>query len=193
LIFAVLDTTSPHLSLEIHPIKCLKPASMQNYPSAPLPHFANAAKRSSLKKPAIYLSLAVAVVIAGVFINNKIQEQRLIEQQQLFAKMEQDNKTRVRNNIRSYVKVTAGTYQYSKLGGVFGLSMLVINNSNYPLENVHVKVQHITANGGLWKEQFVDFKLLQPGTQMSIPIPDEQKGVSVRYEIVSIKSSSLGL
>lgn len=166
---------------------------MENYPFAPLPHFPNAAKQSSFKKPAIYLSVAIAVVIGGVFINNKIQEQRLIEQQQLLVKTEQDNKTRVRDNIRSYVKVTAGTYQFSKPGGVFGLTMLVINNSNYLLENVRVKVQHITADGGLWKEQFVDFKLVQPGTQSSIPIPDEQKGVSVRYEIVSIRSESLGL
>src|SRR5205085_3089124 len=120
----------------MRPINTLKPISMENYQPTSLQHTNHLARQSTIKKPTIYLSAIVVIIIAGVFINNKIQEKRQLESQQFLQKMEEDRKVQVKDNIRSYVKVTDGTYQYSNLGGVFGLNITVINNTSYLLDNV---------------------------------------------------------
>lgn len=106
---------------------------------------------------------------------------------------EQDLRIQVRNNIRSYVNVGNSEYKISGLGGIYGLSIVVNNNSNYLLDNVRVTIRYIKANGETWKEEPLDFALIPPNTKMTLRAPDSDRGTSIDYKIVSIKSTALGL
>lgn len=99
----------------------------------------------------------------------------------------------IRNSITSYVTAERSDYQYSGLGGIYNSKISVNNNTDYLIDNVKVIVIYIKANGGVWDSRTVDFNLVGPQTKSTIKVPDTERGASVKYEIVSIKSSALGL
>ncbi len=102
-------------------------------------------------------------------------------------------KEHIRNNILSYVSVGNSSYNYRLIGGISNLSLVVTNNSGYMLDDVKVKLSIIKADGGLWKEIFVDFTYVPANNSETIRIPDSDRGISVKYQIVSIKSLALSL
>jgi hypothetical protein len=79
------------------------------------------------------------------------------------------------------------------LGGIYNLKISVNNNTDYLIDNVKVRVIYIKANGGVWDSRIIDFNLLSPHIKSTIKVPDTERGTSVKYEIVSIKSSAVGL
>jgi hypothetical protein len=142
-------------------------------------------KKYSIKT--IFFIVAIVVLgIVGFTVYNNTERQARINQ-------EDDTKASIRNNITAYVKVSRSEYSYTELGGIYGLSITVHNNSSYILDNVKVKVKYIKANGEIWKEEFVDFNYIPAYKQMTIKAPDSNRGTSVSYEIASIKSNALGL
>ena len=98
-----------------------------------------------------------------------------------------------KNNIRSYVKVTGNDYDHSRLGGISNLKVSVVNNSDYELEKVRVKLTYIKANGNIWETHYEDFYLVKSNSTLTHDIQDTKRGISVTYSIVSIKSKELGL
>lgn len=136
---------------------------------------------------------AVVLVLLSVFLFQQISIQN--ETKVRVAAMEQQANLKqiVRDNIHNYIKAEGSDYKYSMLGGIYGLYMSVTNESEYLIDEVQVKVTYIKANGDIWKEKIVDFNLLAPKHKYTERVPDEERGVKVEYEIVSIKSKTLGL
>lgn len=132
----------------------------------------------------IYPILYVAAIILFVYIAAKLYEGQ---------QFDKTTKEDVRNNIYTYVKMDNSEYRTLSLGGIYGLSITVSNRSSYMLEDVRVLVRYIKANGETWKNEYLDFVYLGPYKQITLRAPDSDRGTSIDYKIVAIKSSALGL
>lgn len=147
---------------------------------------------SSGRKLLIYCGIIVLGLI-GYFFYNQIQQQQYQNDRQNVINAEEETKTRVKNNITSYVTAERSDYETRNLGGIYNLKISVSNASDYLIDNVKVKIIYIKANGDVWDSRIIDFNLLNPRTKSTIKVPDTERGTSVQYEIVSIKSTALGL
>lgn len=134
------------------------------------------------KKPAskfwsyvrLFIGIGIIVAIAWVYIDDQ-------------------QKSEARININSLVRVGNNAYQYSELGGIYGLELVIYNNSSYLLDKVTVKVNYIKANGEIWQTKFLDGYFIQPNSKETLKAPDSNRGTKIEYEIVSIESKEIGL
>lgn len=141
-------------------------------------------KSTSPKRNSGYSRILSTIVILilvwlGIYGFNQLQEH--------------DAKAAIRNHITSYVIAERSNYKYSLLGGIHDLSISVTNNTNYLVEKVQVKITYLKANGEYWDTKTVDFDMLGPRSGRTIKIEDTNRGTSINYEIISIKSNALGL
>jgi hypothetical protein len=123
--------------------------------------------------------------------NRQEQERKQREEEKL--KQEEQVRVQIRNNIRYYVQAHGSDYQTRAIGGIYGLSIDVTNQTDYLIDNVRVLVRYIKANGETWKEEALDFALIPPNKKMTLRAPDSDRGTSIDYKIVSIRSTALGL
>jgi hypothetical protein len=125
-------------------------------------------------------------------IKARFEEERVAEMKEK-ERLESEKIANIRRNITSYVIAKRSAYKYSDWGGIYGLSISVHNKTEYPIDKVVVKVSYLKPSGDIWKEKYVDFYLIDPYKIIENRVADEQRGVRVEYEIVSIKSKALEL
>lgn len=102
-------------------------------------------------------------------------------------------KKMVRNNIRLYVKAESNDYESKNLGGIANLEISVNNPTDYTLDKVQVKIMYIKASGSIYETKFEDFHSIKPNSKVTHKIPDSKRGTSVKYEVSTIRSKTLGL
>lgn len=93
-----------------------------------------------------------------------------------------------RNNWSSYVTVTNNKYRYSELGGIYGLYVMVYNNSDYMVEEIIATVTYIKANGGVWKTVEVPVYNIAAHSEKGVGVPDVGRGTSVIIGVNSMDS-----
>jgi hypothetical protein len=179
---SVLTSIPPEFS-----IKSITPPPIQNQP---LP---SSKQRSSIGRRLLMGVGVIVLVLIGIFVFNQIKSQQQQTERLNSVNNEEDIKTQIRNNITSYVTAERNEYTYSNLGGIYNLKITVTNGTDYLIDNVKVKVIYIKGNGDVWNSQIIDFDLLRSQTKTTIKVPDTERGTSIQYEIVSIKSTALGL
>jgi len=91
-----------------------------------------------------------------------------------------------RNNWSKYISASRSAYNYSAAGGISGLSIVVYNNTSYPINYIAVAVKYITVNGYIHKTETVSFYDITAGSKQALPAPDSERGTSVEYEITNI-------
>lgn len=106
---------------------------------------------------------------------------------------ETSEKKEIRKNIKMYVYAGSNEYDRRGLGGISNLEISVNNASDYPIDKVRVKIMYIKANGGVHEVKYEDFHAIKPNSKATHKIPDTKRGISVKYEIATIKSKALGL
>lgn len=154
----------------------------------------NATKNnSSFGKKLLTFLAAVVLILVGLYVYSQLQNNNTVQNKETLQTIVDRQKEQVRNNISSYVTVGSSSYNYRLIGGISNLSLIVTNNSGYMLDDVKVKLSYIKADGTLWKDIDVDFTYVEGNHNMTIKIPDTDRGISIKYQIVSIKSTSLGL
>lgn len=134
------------------------------------------------KKPALkfwsyvrlFIGIGIIAAIAWIYIDDQ-------------------QKSDARVNINSLVRVGNNAYKYSELGGIYGLELVVYNNSSYLLDKVTVKLSYIKANGEIWQTKYLDGYFIQPNSKETLKAPDSNRGTKIEYEIVSIESKEIGL
>lgn len=144
----------------------------------------------------VIIAIIIALFFAGGYIYDQYEQRNMTRIEKIenrAAKFEEDQRKRVRENITSYVTVERNSYTYSELGGIYGLKITVINNSDYLLEQVKVRITYIKASGDVYDNKVVDFNYVDSKSKLTLPIEDTNRGVKVIYEIISIKSASLNL
>lgn len=173
---SILTTTPPPFATKLTTSPVQKPVTQQKIVVD------KSKQSSSTGRRLLILAGIVVLTLVGIFVYKQIENQQ-----------QDDSKATIRNNITSYVTAERNEYTYSKLGGISNLEITVTNSTDYLIDNVKVKVIYIKDNGEVWDSRTVDFNLINPHTQSTIKMPDTQRGTSIQYEIVSIKSTVLGL
>lgn len=144
----------------------------------------------------VVIAIIIALFFAGGLIYDQYEQRnmtRIEKHENKLAKLVEDQRKYVRENITSYVTAERNTYTYSELGGIYGLKITVNNNSDYLLEQVKVKITYIKASGDVYDNKVVEFNYVDAKSKLTLPIEDTDRGVKVMYEIISIKSASLNL
>lgn len=170
-----------------------KPPAFATIENKPIPTLKEPEQKSSSHSSWKSLAVIVLVVVLAYAAYGVYDKQQQNSRAQERFTQEQDLKRQVRDNIRSYVHAGNSAYQISGLGGINGLSIEVANQTDYLLDNVRVMIRYIKANGETWKEETLDFALISPNQKMTLRAPDSDRGTSIDYKIISIKSAALGL
>lgn len=186
-LYELLITPRPFSTSEAYPPPIQGRLSLQENP------YSKIKNGSSIGKILLIVAGTVVLILTGIYIYNQVERQQYENTRQSLVNAEEDAKASIRNNITSYVTAERSSYQYSTLGGIYNLKFSVNNRTNYIIDNVKVKVVYIKANGGVWDSRIVDFNFVSPQSKATIRVPDTNRGTSVNYEIVSIKSSALDL
>lgn len=140
-----------------------------------------------------YCYNSFGLVLAGKLIYDQVDHQNVVATRQNIINAEEDAKKEARDHITSYVTAELSDYLYSTWGGIKNLSVIVNNNTAYIIDEVQVKLFYYKPNGTVWDTRIVSFNLLNAETKNTIRVPDTNRGVTVKSEIVSIKSRALGL
>lgn len=85
---------------------------------------------------------------------------------------------------KASLQVSANDYKVGLFGGISHLALTVNNPSSQPLENIAVEVEYLKPNGKVVGTKTVDAGSLAPGASKTIDVPDNGRGVNVRYHIV---------
>jgi len=93
-------------------------------------------------------------------------------------------------NLNKEVSIKSNDYHVGLLGGVHDLKLSIYNNSNYPLDQVRIKVSYLKPNGQTLKEDIVEIKSVPAKGSKTISVPSSKRGVKVKYQIVRIHSDS---
>jgi hypothetical protein len=165
----------------------LTAAPSSSPPQLPIAKQGPSKSRYSSWKTLAIIILVVIVAYAGYGIYDKQQTEKSTRDASETARHY------VRDNIRSYVQAGNSSYTTYGLGGIVGLNIVISNQSDYMLDNVRVMIRYIKANGETWKEEPLDFALVPPRQKMTLRAPDSDRGTSIDYKIVEIKSTALGL
>jgi hypothetical protein len=113
-----------------------------------------------------------------------------VEQQRLNEVITTEN-LNYKNNWNRYIKVAAGDYKYSTLGGIYNLEAVIRNNTDYPLDEVRVTVNYIKDSGAKYKSEFVTIYNVPKNGSASMPAPYSNRGTSVTFEINNIISKKM--
>ncbi len=96
-----------------------------------------------------------------------------------------------RRNWQQFISVGASDYRTGFLGGIKGLSIIVRNQTEYPIDNVVVTVQYMRNNDDVFKtEQYTINNIPEKG-ERSIAASNSRKGSKVNLQLVSITSQAM--
>ena len=113
-----------------------------------------------------------------------------IERKRINAAITAKNRN-YRNNWDRYIEAVAGSHKINPLGGVYDLEVVVQNQTDYPIDEVHVAVRYIKDNGGTHKVEYVTIYNVPANGKASMPAPDSSRGTSVEFEIGGIISKKM--
>ena len=91
-------------------------------------------------------------------------------------------------DLRKQVKISGTDYKVGVLGGINNLDLTVSNNSLHPLERVVIEVKYFKANGRTVSTEEYNLFNVAPGTERKLEVPNNKRGVSVKYRIVGVES-----
>jgi len=125
--------------------------------------------------------------------NNKSDSSSEINQEDLESeKLKQltiKNKN-YRNNWAEYIIATRSSFNYNDFGGIYNLSIYLVNKSEYSLNQVQVAVDYIKSAGGIYKTEFITFENVKPESKMILNAPNSDRGTKIEYRICNIYAPS---
>jgi hypothetical protein len=121
--------------------------------------------------------------------DEKTEVKEPAEEKPASAEMSGENKEPdEKKKSKPALQLSANEYKVGFLGGVSNLELSVTNLSSQAIRKAEVVVEYLKPNGKVVSTQTVEVPGLQPGTSKKIPVPDNGRGVSVRYKVVNIEN-----
>ncbi|MCW3106156.1 MAG: hypothetical protein JWQ09_662 [Segetibacter sp.] len=161
-------------------------------------------------KKRLTLPLSAIAVIIGVFviwfISSKVttiddvqqkQQEEIIEKNAKEEERQRVNEElssknmNYRNNWSKYITVTNGDYRASGLGGISGLEVMVVNNTDYLLDEVDAVVTYVKANGDTWKLINIPVTNIPAHSRKIVPVEDVDRSTSVNVSTNGIISKKM--
>jgi hypothetical protein len=97
----------------------------------------------------------------------------------------------LRNNWKTYITASRSRFNYSELGGISNLSIIVTNNTEYPIDNLAVKVTIKTVNNYIYKTEYLNFENIKANSRSEQYVMPTERGRYVDYKIISVYSDQL--
>jgi hypothetical protein len=131
---------------------------------------------------------ATASVESSPLIDSAAVE--LTEAQRINAALTEKNKN-YRNNWTRFISAKPDDYKSSELGGIYNLEAVVINKTDYVLDEVTVAIKYIKANGGSYKTELVTIYNVPAQGKAAMPAPDSDRGTSIQMNIIGISAGKM--
>ena len=96
-----------------------------------------------------------------------------------------------RRNWQQFIAATAGDYHTGFLGGIKNLTITVRNQTEYPLDNVVVKVLYMRNNNEMFKTEQYTINNISEKSSRSITASNSRKGSKVEVKLMSITSQPM--
>lgn len=88
-------------------------------------------------------------------------------------------------------------YTYREIGGLWDVNIPLVNNSDFDIDLVRVRVDYYLknyfGNRGIYKTEYIDYKNIKSHHKITIKAPDSVRGTSVESRIIKINSKNLNL
>jgi len=91
-------------------------------------------------------------------------------------------------DLRDLVIVQSNNYIRGAFGGIRGLELTVVNNSDYLVDEVSVELQIMKPSEQPLRTDIITFKNIGSNKSITVKVPDSQRGIRVDYRITSIES-----
>lgn len=85
------------------------------------------------------------------------------------------------------LQLTANVYKVGFLGGISNLELSVSNPGSQAIEKALVEVEYLKPNGKVVGTQTVSVNGLAANSSKKVAVPDNGRGVSVRYRVVEVE------
>ena len=101
----------------------------------------------------------------------------------------------LKNNLDKLVYIDKFSYNSRKIGGITDVNVPIVNNTNFFIESIRVKVEYVKdvtlASGAVYKTEFIDFVKIRPHGRQIIHAPDSDRGTTIRTSIAEFKCSAI--
>lgn len=102
-----------------------------------------------------------------------------------------DRRKYFRQNWANYIHVSLNDYKTGLLGGVKDIKAIVSNDTEFPLDNVVVKVEYFRSNGKLFKTEQITLSNIKAKTSKSVSAPESRRGMSLKIKLERITSQGM--
>lgn len=126
---------------------------------------------------------------SGADNNNAENVAKATEEKNDEKPVKEEEKTEKRVN-KGTLQIVANDYKVGVFGGIKNLELLLTNPSTQVIDKASVEIQYLKPNGKAVHVQQFDVFNIDPGSTKKIPIPDNSRGVSIRYRVVNISAHS---
>lgn len=92
------------------------------------------------------------------------------------------------NETPPQLQLVANDYKVGLFGGISNLELSITNPSNKQIEKALVEVEFLKPNGSALKTQTLQVENISPGGEKKLAVPSSNRGVKVRYRIVSVQA-----
>lgn len=82
------------------------------------------------------------------------------------------------------LQVAANEYKVGLFGGVSNLALTVSNPSSVAAQNITLEVEYLKPNGKVVGTKTVEAGSIAPGASKTVTVPDNGRGVSIRYRVL---------
>lgn len=137
------------------------------------------------KKVAIPAAPPAVVQVKAASVEAPVQDNMVDE--------DVDKALQARKHWSKYITAQTSNYGYGMLGGINNLSVLLSNRSDYPVDEMVVKVSYIKGNGKPWKTKFITAHNLAAHTEKKQQVPKVNRGKSVEISIHKVVSKKMQL
>lgn len=86
------------------------------------------------------------------------------------------------------LRLSANKYDVGFLGGISNLQISITNPSSEEVSKALVEVEFLRKNGKVVGSQTVTVSGIAPGGSKTVSVPDNSRGVSVRYKVIKTES-----
>ena len=90
--------------------------------------------------------------------------------------------------VKASLQLTANEYKVGFLGGISQLELSVNNPSPLTIHKAVVEVDFLKPNGKVIHTETIEVSGIAPGSSKKIAVPDNSRGVSVRYRVVTVET-----
>ncbi len=92
------------------------------------------------------------------------------------------------NDLSSRVSVKSNEYKVVAFGGIRDLQLTISNNSKYELDEVVVELQYLKPSELPLKTENIRFSSIKPNSTETLRIPDTNRGIKVKYQVIRVDS-----